>query len=263
MDPEDIFEPDDGGPPYADMASIDPGGLAQALGRLALFDDPFLRMQATNLGMVDVFLNQLEDQLVRALVEEDGTPLSTAFVAAQSQMWIFAAYELLRTWKQRAKDTMKLIVAGRVEARLAELEKDLGYRHGAREPASTDRRHAGCPGGSRRGSPPYPCHLRTDEHAADVVGQARDRGRAGLGGLRAGLRPHQSLVRRHRLRAVLGRRGLRHRQSPRFRRWTARNVAAGTADGPGVGRVRPGFEGSTQDVSILIRMATGGAVGGG
>jgi len=146
MNPEDIYEPDDDGPPYADAASIDPGGLAHALGRLVLFDDPFLRMQATNLGMVDVFLNQLEDRLMRALVEEDGTPLSTAFVAAQSQMWIFAAYELLRTWKQRAKDTMKLIVAGRVEARLAELEKDLGYRHGARElRASQLRRIAAMP----------------------------------------------------------------------------------------------------------------------
>jgi hypothetical protein len=132
-DSGDSYVSDDDGPPYEDAASIHPGALARALGQLSLFDDPYLRMQTTNLGMVDVFLNQLEQQLMRALVEEDGTPLSTAFVSAQSQMWIFAAYELLRTWKQRAKDTMKLIAAGRVETRLVELEKDLGYRHGGRE----------------------------------------------------------------------------------------------------------------------------------
>jgi hypothetical protein len=98
-----------------------------------LGDDPFLSMQATNLGLVDAFLNELESQLMKARLVEDGTPISTAFVAAQSQMWIFAAYELLRTWKQRAKDTIKLIKEGRVEVRLAQLEKPLRYRHAARE----------------------------------------------------------------------------------------------------------------------------------
>jgi hypothetical protein len=131
--PEDYDEPDPT-PDFQDAATIDPGALRVSLCRLTLLqDDPFLRMQATNLGLVDAFLNQLESQLMRSLVVEDGTPLNTAFVAAQSQMWIFAAYELLRTWKQRVKDTAKLIKAGGVAARLAQLEKPLGYRHTARE----------------------------------------------------------------------------------------------------------------------------------
>ena len=29
------------------------------------------------------------------------------FVSALSQMWVFAAYELLRTWRQRAREIMK------------------------------------------------------------------------------------------------------------------------------------------------------------
>lgn len=146
MDPEDFYEPDDDGPPYTDVANINPGTLTHAMSRLVMFDDPFLRMQATNLDMIDAFLNQREHKLMRALIEEDGTPQNTAFVAALSQMWIFAAYELLRTWKQRAKDTKKLIAAGRVEPRLAEIEKNLGYRHAASEMrASQLRRIAAMP----------------------------------------------------------------------------------------------------------------------
>jgi len=132
-DPGGYDEPDDGRD-WVDAADIHPGALPAALRSLTLLgDDPFLSMQATNLGLVDAFLNHLESQLMRARMMEEGTPLDTAFVAAQSQMWIFAAYELLRTWKQRAKDTIKLIKSGRVEARLAQLERPLGYRHTARE----------------------------------------------------------------------------------------------------------------------------------
>ncbi len=90
-------------------------------------------MQATNIGLVDAFLNILESRLMRERFAQDGTPLDTAFVLAQSQMWIFATYELLRTWKQRAKDTIKLIENGGIEARLAKLQKPLSYRHTARE----------------------------------------------------------------------------------------------------------------------------------
>lgn len=119
---------------WEDAASIHPGALPGALRRLTLLgDDPFLSMQATNIGLVDAFLNLLESQLMRERVVRDGTPPDTAFVLAESQMWIFATYELLRTWKQRAKDTIKLIGSGQVEARLAKLNKPLGYRHTARE----------------------------------------------------------------------------------------------------------------------------------
>jgi len=135
-DPDDYDEDDRLDPrrDWKDAASIHPGGLPGALRRLTLLgDDPFLSMQATNIGLVDAFLNILESRLMRERVTQDGTPHDTAFVLAQSQMWIFATYELLRTWKQRAKDTIKLIENRGVEARLTKLQKPLSYRHTARE----------------------------------------------------------------------------------------------------------------------------------
>lgn len=130
MPSEDAYEPDDAGPRYPDARSISPAALPAALGRLTLLgDDPYLRMQATNVGLVDIFLNGLEADLLREQAEAEGTQLSAAFVATQSQMWIFATYELLRTWRQRARDTIRLIQSGGVEKRIAVLEKDLGYRH--------------------------------------------------------------------------------------------------------------------------------------
>ena len=57
----------------------------------------------------------------------------TVFVSAQSQMWIFAAYELLRTWRQRAKDFRKLASDGGLELKLAALKKDGGFVHFGRE----------------------------------------------------------------------------------------------------------------------------------
>jgi hypothetical protein len=62
-------------------------------------DDAFLRMQAFNLSLVDHFVMRLELQLHRARFnEEKGLGGDTAFLSAQTQMWIFAVYELLRTW---------------------------------------------------------------------------------------------------------------------------------------------------------------------
>ena len=48
-------------------------------------------------------------------------------------MWIFAAYELLRTWWQRAKDFRKLASNGGLELKLAALRKDVGFVHFGRE----------------------------------------------------------------------------------------------------------------------------------
>ncbi len=80
--------------------------LAKALQRLpALGDDMHLRMQATNLGLVDEVLRQGETDLLRAYMESEKTPMPEAvFMSAQSQLWIFGLYELLRTWRQRAAE---------------------------------------------------------------------------------------------------------------------------------------------------------------
>jgi len=72
--------------------------------KLPLFDDLFLSMQGQNIMLIDFYLRDLERDLLRKLFEIERTPSETFFVSALSQMWIFAVYELLRTWRQRIKD---------------------------------------------------------------------------------------------------------------------------------------------------------------
>jgi hypothetical protein len=68
-------------------------------------DDLFLSMQGQNVMVVDLCLRQLEADLLREFAETDHTSyLPTVIVNALSQMWIFAVYELLRTWRQRIDD---------------------------------------------------------------------------------------------------------------------------------------------------------------
>lgn len=132
MSDDDIIETDNADePPYKPLSEIDPSALNQALCSLALLgDDPYLRMQAMNLGIVDPFVADLEEQLLQKLIDEERTPLpEAAFISAQSQMWIFAAYELLRTWRQRAADMIKWHENNGLEIKLRELEKDTGYLH--------------------------------------------------------------------------------------------------------------------------------------
>jgi hypothetical protein len=72
---------------------------------LPLFDDLFLSMQGQNVMLVDFYIRDLEHDLLRELVEIERTPFpATLIVSALSQMWIFAVYELLRTWRQRIRD---------------------------------------------------------------------------------------------------------------------------------------------------------------
>jgi hypothetical protein len=78
---------------------------ADLMWNLPLMDDLFLAMQGQNVMLVDFYLRDLERDLLRELVETERTPyLATVIVSALSQMWIFAVYELLRTWRQRIKD---------------------------------------------------------------------------------------------------------------------------------------------------------------
>jgi hypothetical protein len=48
---------------------------------------------------------------------------------AQSQMWIFAAYEVVRTWRQRAKEMIKWHDNGGLQLKLDTLEADQGFVH--------------------------------------------------------------------------------------------------------------------------------------
>lgn len=132
MNEDELFEDEDADQPrYTPLSEIDPSALNGALCSLHLLgDDPYLRMQALNLGVVDPFLADLEEQLLRKLIDEERTPVPEAlFVSAQSQMWLFAAYELLRTWRQRAADMIKWHENSGLEIKLRALEEDIGYQH--------------------------------------------------------------------------------------------------------------------------------------
>jgi hypothetical protein len=71
---------------------------------LPLFDDLYLNMQGQNVMLVDFYLQDLERDLLRKYVEIESTPFpEVLIVSALNQMWIFAVYELLRTWRQRVR----------------------------------------------------------------------------------------------------------------------------------------------------------------
>ena len=117
--------------PHTDITSHE---LTSALHSLALLrDDMYLGLQVTNLAVVDQFIMNLEHHTLQEYFQTDKTPPTTMFLNAQSQMWIIAAYELLRTWRARAKDIIKLANNGGLELKAASLEEDQGYLHAGRE----------------------------------------------------------------------------------------------------------------------------------
>lgn len=72
---------------------------------LPLFQHLYLNMQAQNIALTDIDLREMEGDLLREYMERERTPAMSALrVSAWSQMWVFAFYELLRTWRQRARE---------------------------------------------------------------------------------------------------------------------------------------------------------------
>jgi hypothetical protein len=133
MDERDEYEHHEP-PRYARPEELRPGALRESLSKLQFFgDDLFLRLQAVNLDTVDAFLTGVEYRVLRELFVTEATPPDAHFLDAQSQMWIFAAYEVLRTWHQRAREMVKWAAnGGLVQKRDALLAVDDGYVHHAR-----------------------------------------------------------------------------------------------------------------------------------
>lgn len=121
----------DGCPRYVAPENIDLMGISASLTKLHLLgSDMHMRSQAHNLGIVDNFITDLEYKILRELNEMERTPPATYFLSAQSHMWIFAAYELLRTRRHRAKEIIKWADNGGLKQKLAALRaKNDGYIH--------------------------------------------------------------------------------------------------------------------------------------
>jgi hypothetical protein len=82
--------------------------MSDLMWKLPLFDNLFLSMQGQNIMLVDFHIRDLETDLLRTYMDRERTPIpETRFVSALSQMWIFAAYELLRTWRQFIRELKK------------------------------------------------------------------------------------------------------------------------------------------------------------
>ena len=111
--------------PYVPFNDIDFSRMYLTLHSLPLFDDVYLNMQAINISMIDGFITDQEYILLREYFELEKTPTDQAmFVSAQSQMWIFALYELLRTWRQRIRKLKQWKEAGALEKMFAQVEAD-------------------------------------------------------------------------------------------------------------------------------------------
>jgi hypothetical protein len=80
--------------------------LFDVLRQLPLMTDYFyLQMQAGNIAITDRSLEQMEHDLLWLEIQGDVTPVGEAIVLNPwSQMWVFAFFELMRTWKALAKD---------------------------------------------------------------------------------------------------------------------------------------------------------------
>lgn len=116
--------------PYVPLQEIDFGKTFDGLCSLAVLrDDMYLRMQAFNLQIVDEWTTRLEYQVLRDLFEQERTPPETHFLNAQSQMWIMAVYEVLRTWRQRATYIEDMAKAGTLQQEIDKLDAEGNYFH--------------------------------------------------------------------------------------------------------------------------------------
>ena len=129
----DDFEDPDDVPPYRERADIGMNELVSAIDSLQLMDDPYLSMQTYNLALVDQFIMELEEDILQKLLQEERAPPETMFLSAQSQMWIFAAYELMRTWRESVPDVLKLHKNGGLKLKIDALRRPQGFVHVGRE----------------------------------------------------------------------------------------------------------------------------------
>lgn len=107
--------------------------VAALTGLTLLGDDLAMRSQAFNIAMVDKFIMELEMNYLRSHFNDDvgRQPGTAAFLSAQTEMWIFAAYELMRSWRERAKLSIKLAENGGLGAKISHLLARPPWDHGS------------------------------------------------------------------------------------------------------------------------------------
>jgi hypothetical protein len=83
--------------------------LFQALRLLPfMFGHLYLQMQCRNIAITDKFLEPMEGDLLAQKIDEERTPFQEAIIlSAFSQMWVFAFFELMRTWKAFADEFLR------------------------------------------------------------------------------------------------------------------------------------------------------------
>ncbi len=118
----------------ASLRDADEIGMSELSGALCglvmLGDDPFLRMQATNIALIDKWLMSLEVEGLRARARDEHFEIAGGvFLNAQSQMWLFAVYELLRTWRERAKKIRVWVDNGGLSQKIASLRQNTSVVH--------------------------------------------------------------------------------------------------------------------------------------
>jgi len=117
-------------PRYRNPQEIAQNELLDALlGLTAFGSDRNLVTQAVNLATVDPFIMGLELEYHRHYYEGEANAQEERFLAAQSQMWIFAAYELMRTWKDKAKGYITAAESGGLNYKVERSSKDYGYEN--------------------------------------------------------------------------------------------------------------------------------------
>ncbi|WP_163011955.1 MULTISPECIES: hypothetical protein [unclassified Pseudomonas] len=115
-------------PSYLHPDQIPQYALGESLKSLKLFNtDMNLVSQSMNLTIVDEFVMDLEYDYLRAKFNETSNPYDSVFLAAQSQMWIFSAYEVMRTWIEKAKGYVKTAKNSGLHLKLKDLKRDRGY----------------------------------------------------------------------------------------------------------------------------------------
>jgi hypothetical protein len=116
--------------------NVDPARMMTVFRAFVLFDELYLHMQAMNVAIVDQYLLSLEADLLREYIQIERTPTeSCLFVSALSQMWIFSAYELLRTWRQRVRELIQIADSKKRPKKISQPHDELNLNKHMRERA--------------------------------------------------------------------------------------------------------------------------------